>query len=456
MRLRPGDEIDIDVDSVASEGRGVGRVDDFVVFVGGAFAGERVRARIERVKRNHAEARGVEVLRASAHRVPGRCQHLGECGGCILQRLDYPAQLDVKTQFVRDALERIGGFRNVDVPRAVASPEPYFYRNKMEFSFYAGRNGEVVLGLHTPGRFDHVFDLQACWLMSETSNRIVARVRELAVRSGLPAYHNRQHRGFWRFLVVREGKNTGQTMINLVTHAGAIANQDELVRTLVEEFPAVTSLVRTIHTGRATIAVGEREEVLHGVPEIEERIGDLRFRIGSNTFFQTNSGQAEHLFRMAVQGAQLDGQQEVLDLYAGTGAISLFLAQRARRVTGIELVPESVRMAERNARLNGIDNCRFFTGEVRDFLRLRAAEAAAADVVVADPPRAGLHPDIVQALRVLQPRRVVYVSCNPATLARDLGLLCADGLYALESIHPIDMFPHTVHVESVAVLERRD
>lgn len=223
---------------------------------------------------------------------------------------------------------------------------------------------------------------------------------------------------------------------------------------LVQEFPTVTSIVRNITTRRATIAVGEREELLHGAPEIEEQIGGLRFRIAANTFFQTNTQQAERLFELAVEWAGLGADDEVLDLYAGTGAISLFLARRARRVTGIELVAESVAMAEKNAALNGVRNCRFVQGEVREFFRARPGEAASARVAVVDPPRAGLHEDVVRALRELHPPRVVYVSCNPATLARDAALLVQDGRYSLQRIQPIDMFPHTYHVECVALLER--
>jgi 23S rRNA (uracil1939-C5)-methyltransferase len=282
----------------------------------------------------------------------------------------------------------------------------------------------------------------------------VGRVRELAVRSGKPAYHTRRHEGFWRYLVVRESKVTGDTMVNLVTHDGPIPNQHEIVEALVSEFPSIVSLLRNVNTRRATIAVGEREEVLHGGAEIEERLGGLRFRITANSFFQTNPLQAERLFELAVDWAGLTGVEDVLDLYAGTGAISLFLARRARQVTGIEIVEDAVAMAEKNAVLNGIDNCRFLSGEVRDFFRKRAGEAAAAQVVIADPPRAGLHEDVTQALRLLQPRRLVYVSCNPATLARDLQILCRGGVYELRRVQPVDMFPHTYHIECVALLER--
>lgn len=456
MKLRPGQEITLDVDRVALEGRGVGRVEDLVVFVDKALPGELVRARVGRVKPNYVQARTLKVLRPSPDRITGRCKHLDICGGCTWQELGYEAQLDAKTSLVREALERLGGFRDLDVPRALGSPQPFFYRNKMEFSFFAGRDGEMVLGLHTPGTFDLVFDLEACHLMSEQSNRIVGRVRELAVRSGKPAYHTRRHEGFWRYLVVRESKATGEVMVNLVTHDGPIFNQQEIVEALVSEFPSIVSLLRNVNTRRATIAVGERQEVLHGGAEIEERLGGLRFRITANSFFQTNTLQAERLFELAVDWAGLTGTEEVLDLYAGTGAISLFLARRARRVTGIEIVEDAVAMAEKNAALNGIDNCRFLAGEVRDFFRKRAGEAAAAQVVIADPPRAGLHEDVAQALRLLQPRRIVYVSCNPATLARDLQILCRGGVYALRRVQPVDMFPHTYHIECVALLERGD
>jgi 23S rRNA (uracil1939-C5)-methyltransferase len=453
MPLRPGQEIEVEIESVGMEGPGVGRVDDLVVFVARGLPGERVRARVERAKPNFARARAFEVLRPSPLRVAAPCTHLEVCGGCTWQDLDYEAQLDAKTDIVRESLRRLGGVADIDVPRALASPHTFHYRNKMEFSFFAGRDGAVVLGLHTPGTFDRVFDLEACHLMSEESNRIVARVRDWAARSGQPAYHMRRHSGFWRYLVVREGKNTGQTMVHLVTHAGTLPDAAAMSAALAAEFGSIRSLLRSVNTRRATIAVGESEEVLRGDAEIEERLGDLRFRIGANTFFQTNTLQAERLFALAAAWADLGPGDEVLDLYAGTGAISLWLARRARRVIGIELVPESVAMAVKNAALNGIDNCHFAAGDVRDFLRRRPGEAAAARVAVVDPPRAGLHPEIATALCALRPARLVYVSCNPATLARDVQLL--SGAYALRRVQPVDMFPHTYHVECVALLERR-
>jgi 23S rRNA (uracil1939-C5)-methyltransferase len=338
-------------------------------------------------------------------------------------------------------------------PATWASPDVFFYRNKMEFTFFPGRDGGIVLGLHLPGAFDRVFDLEACFLMSETSNRIVARCRELARSSGLPAYHSRRHEGFWRHLVLRESKSTGQILVNLVTHAGPLPGAAGLVAALTREFPQVAGIVRSINTRRATIAVGESEEVLYGEGEIEETIGGLRFGISAGSFFQTNPGQAEKLFALVAAWAALRGDEEVLDLYAGTGAMSLFLAGRAGKVTGIELHAAAVADAVRNARRNGIDNCRFVADDVAAFLRSGAPRP---QLVVADPPRAGLHPDVVRSLLVLRPPRLLYVSCNPATLARDLGSLCRDGAYVLEAVQPLDMFPHTYHVETVARLTAAD
>ena len=452
--LRRGQEIEVEVESVGMEGPGVARVDDLVVFVARGLPGERVRARVTQHKRNFAQARAIEVVRPSPLRVAAPCVHLEVCGGCSWQDLAYDAQLDAKTDIVRESLRRLAGRADIDVPRALPSPQTFHYRNKMEFSFYAGSDGAVVLGLHTPGTFDRVFDLEACHLMSEASNAIVARVREWATRSNLGAYHTRRHTGFWRYLVVREGKNTGQTMVHLVTNSGTLVGGREAAAGLAAEFPSLRSVLRSINSRKATIAVGEHEETLYGDTEIEERLGDLRFRIGANTFFQTNTVQAERLFALAAEWADLGAADEVLDLYAGTGAISLWLARSARRVTGIELVAESVAMANKNAALNGIANCEFEVGDVREVLRRRPALAANTRVVVVDPPRAGLHPDIVTALRELSPPRIVYVSCNPATLARDVGLLEAGGAYTLRRVQPVDMFPHTYHVECVALLEK--
>ena len=309
-----------------------------------------------------------------------------------------------------------------------------------------------MLGLHVPGTHDRVFDVEACHLMSEESNRILARVRDFAAASRIPAYHQRRHTGYWRFLVVREAKTTGQTLVNLVTAAGPMPRAAELVASLTSEFRSITGILHSVNDGRASIAVGATEAVLYGTPEIEEHLGGLRFRITANSFFQTNTRQAERLFDVTAACAELDGRQEVLDLYAGTGAIALWLARNARRVTGIEMVPDAIAMAEENARVNGIDHCRFVQADVRAHLAQAPADAARADVVIVDPPRAGLHPDVAQALGALRPRRIVYVSCNPATLARDLQILCTS--YSLRRIQPLDMFPHTHHTECVVQLDR--
>lgn len=453
MGLRSGQEIDVEIERVGVEGRGVARLDGLVIFVERGLPGELVRVRVSKVKRNFAQARVVDVLRSASARVDARCTHVSACGGCTWQELQYDAQLEAKRHIVREALERLGGFRDIDVPETLPSPDRFFYRNKMEFSFFAGRDDEIVLGLHAPGTFDRVFDLDACFLMSERSNRIVRTVRDLAGRSGRSAYHTRRHEGFWRYLVVREGKNTGQTMVNLVTNEGTLPNQHEIVREIRDAVEPLTCLVRTVNSKRATVAFGEREEILHGGDGIDEVLDGLRFRISPSSFFQPNPRQAEALFTRLVDWAALRGGESVVDLYAGTGVISLFVARVAGRVTGIELVEHAVRDAERNAQLNHFDNCVFHTGEVRKWFRRHAAEVRNAALVVADPPRSGMHPDVVRALSLLQPARIVYVSCNPSSLARDARMLCEQGGYRLVRVQPFDMFPHTYHIETLCLLE---
>jgi len=450
MQIRRGQELELEVERAALEGHGVAHHDGIVVFVEKAIPGERVRAQVRKVKRNFVQARAMEVLRPAPERTPGRCSHLAVCGGCVWQELDYAAQLQVKTRLVAEALERLGGFRDLEMPLALASPQPFYYRNKMEFSFFDADESRIVLGLHMPGTYDRIFDLEACFLMSETSNRVVSRVRELATRSGLPAYHGRRHVGFWRHLVLREGKSSGEMLINLVTNAGTLPNQQQLVEALTSEFPSLRSIVRTINTGRAMIATGERVDVLHGTGEIEDTVGGLRFKISAGSFFQPNPKQAEKMFALLTEWASMGAAENVVDLYAGTGAIALSLARQAGKVTGIEQVASAVADAERNAALNAIGNCRFVAADVRDYIRQHAD--ARPDLVVADPPRAGLHPDVVQGLRRWQPARILYVSCNPSTLARDLQLLCRDDRYRLQRVQPVDMFPHTYHVETVASL----
>ena len=468
--LKRGSIIVLTIDSLAFGGRGVARVDDFVIFVDGALPGQVVRAEVRKRKKNFAEAKLLEIIRQSPNYVKPVCEHFGECGGCLLQNLDYQAQLKNKREQVVDSLTRLGNLKLITVEPTLPSPDLYFYRNKMEFSFSRRRwlsnqdiaSGAVLeqeglfLGLHAKGFYEKVVDIRQCHLLSERSNQILDSVREFARQSGLPAYSTRDHCGFWRFLVIREGKNTGDLMVNVITAWHEPEFIERLAKVLQEKSLQITSLVNSISGKKASVAFGEKEVLLAGKPSIRERIGEHEFEISANSFFQTNTRQAENLYNIAFEYAELGGNELVFDLYSGAGTIAIHLAKHAREVIGFEVIPSAIDDAHRNLEINGVTNCRFVAIDLKDLLaniESTINEYGRPDVIIIDPPRTGMHPKTVRAITELNPQRIVHVSCNPTTLARDLSLLCEE-YYQVTKVQPVDMFPHTAHIEVVAQLRR--
>ncbi len=439
---------------MALGGKGIAKVDEFTFFIESALPGDQIMAQITKLKPNYAEAKVLEIKSPSHYRVQPRCSHFGICGGCTWQDLAYPQQLVYKTKQVQETLEHIGGFTAPPVRKTLPSPEIFFYRNKMEFSFSHDQNRVPILGLHEKGRFDRVFDLEECFLQSETSNQIVNFIREFIRENQITIYNLKTHQGFLRFLTIREGKNTGEIMVNLVTNKGDFPQGKVLAQALLTKFPQIKSVVRNINTQKAQIAVGEKEELLAGKNFIREKIGEFVFELSAGSFFQTNTKQAEGLYQVVLELADLKGDETVLDLYSGTGTISFFLAKKSGQVVGVESNPKTVADAKKNADLNKIGNCQFICEEAKSFLALAHLRKENYDLVVIDPPRAGLHPQVVGNILKLSAPKIVYVSCNPATLARDLKLLC-ESQYKLEIVQPLDMFPHTFHIESVAKLLRK-
>lgn len=471
--MKRGDELELAVERYGAEGKGVARVEGFVVFVRGGVPGDIVAARLTRVSRNFAEADVLAVKAPSRHRVTPRCRYFGTCGGCVWQHLSYPGQLEFKRQQVVDALERIGGFAGVEVQPAIGADDPFYYRNKMEFSFgvrwltreeldavQEAGGGQTplerfALGLHIPQRFDRVLDVRECFLQSEESAAIVNAVREFAVERGLTIYSTVTHTGYLRNLVIREGKHTGDRMVNLVTSEDRPELMREFSDMVRARFPGVTTIVNNITTRKSQVAVGDREVVLYGPGFIRERIGTRIYSVSANSFFQTNTLQAERLYDATRELAALRPTDSVFDLYSGTGTIALHVAGDAASVVGIESVPAAVADAQRNAAAHGVTNCTFMLGDLKERIVDDAGwleEHGPPSVIIVDPPRAGMHPKVVERLRELRSRRIVYVSCNPATQARDLKALCADGAYTIERVQPVDMFPHTMHVENIVRL----
>jgi 23S rRNA (uracil1939-C5)-methyltransferase len=444
----------VTIDDLAFGGEGVGRIDGYVVFVRGGIPGDQLRVRLDQARARFGRASIEAVLTPSPHRVEAPCQYFGRCGGCRLQHVDYAAQLSFKSKQVADALERLGGLPPVEIRPILAAPETYGYRNKMEFTVASqGPNHPLTVGLHEAERYDRVLDVDRCLLQSERMNALLDESRRFFVEHGLTAYEQDSGEGLLRFLMLREGRRTDEAMVNVVTSSPAVSELAPLAERLAARVKETASVVMNVNPKKASVAVGIEEHLLGGRDHIRESVGGLTFQVSANSFFQTNSAQAERLFTIVLEAAALTGGETVFDLYAGTGAISLLLAQRSRWVYGVEVAQAAVDDAARNAAANGISNCTFLAGEVRFVLPELIAQGVTAQVVVADPPRAGFHPKALASLARLAPARISYVSCNPATLARDLGDLARAG-YRVEWVQPVDMFPHTPHIEAVARLER--
>jgi len=452
-RPKRGEILSLTIDDLAFGGEGVGRADGYVVFVPGGLPGDRLRVRL--VQARSRFGRGVidAVEEPSPQRVEAPCPYFGRCGGCRLQHMAYPAQLAYKAKQVAAALQRLGGLIGIEVRPIIGAEETFGYRNKMEFTVARSPKAPLVVGLHEADRYDAVLDIERCLLQSDRMNALLAEARGFFAERGLTVYEQDTGEGLLRFLMLREGRHTGELMTNVVTSAPAVSELAPLAQRLQARDAGTTSVVMNVNPKKASVAVGVEEHLLGGRDHIRERVGGLTFQVSASSFFQTNTRQAERLFDLVIGSAGLTGTETVYDLYSGTGAISLLLARRARWVYGIEVAQAAVDDAGLNAAANSITNCTFVCGEVRFVLPSLIAKGVTAEVVVADPPRAGFHPKALHALITLGARRIVYVSCNPTTLARDLGELVRGG-YRLEWVQPVDMFPHTPHIEAVARLER--
>ena len=464
---RRGDVLEVDVERLDARGRVRGRAShetgEYDVFLRRGELGSRVRARVARRRGNRVEGNVLEVLRHGPDRVEPRCAHYGVCGGCGLQEVAYAAQLEAKRRRVEEALGGRGLL--VDggpvVEACLGCDEPWSYRNKMDFGFSArrwiapdepeGAPRGFALGLHPAGLFSAVFDLEECPIQDARCTAIVQTARRLALERGLEPWHIQRHEGLLRHLVLRRSRATGEILVVLTTSAEAPERVRPYAADLVAAHPEIATLVQAVQTRTGMTAVGQRELVLHGSGAIRERLAGLELELSARSFFQTNTAQAERLVEVVRVEASLGPDDVVYDLYCGAGSLGLALASSCGEVLGFELVAIAARDARRNAERNGIGNARFFAGDV--LAALRSGEHLAPDVVIVDPPRAGLHPKVVPLLVELPFRRLVYVSCNPAAAAADLALLAPRGL-RLARVRPVDLFPHTPHVETVLTLER--
>jgi 23S rRNA (uracil1939-C5)-methyltransferase len=445
-------ELELDVESLAFGGNGVARLNGFVVFVRRGLPGDKVRARVTKVQRRHAEAVAVDVVEPSPLRVEAPCRHYPACGGCRFQDLAYEAQLEAKATQARDALVRIGGVAEPPLEEIVPAESVFHYRNKLEYSFTSTPAGPT-LGFHQAGRWDEVLDIEKCWLTTDLGNAVRLAVREWAREAGLAAYDQAEGTGYLRHLVYREGRNTGQVLVQLVTAPGELHDADGLV-TALRRFPEVRSIHHAVNETPAEVT-NLPSALLWGEEAIEEEIEGLRFRLRPNAFLQTNTAMAGRMYRLAVEYAELTGEETVWDLYCGIGAIGLVMAGNALTVWGIDISEESIACALENADLNGVANAAFYAGDVGRSIEELEDRSGTPDVVVVDPPRAGLSGKAVRRLGRIGSPRIVYVSCNPTTLAGNVKQLAADWGYELRRARPVDMFPHTPHVECVSLLEQK-
>ena len=452
----------VTIEAVAAEGKALTHVDGMVVFVDFAVPGDVVDIQVYKKKKNYMEGFIKRIVSPSKDRLEPFCEHFGTCGGCRWQPLPYDMQLEAKRQQVEDQLVRIGHLDVPEIRPTLPSEKTQYYRNKLEFSASNKRwllkteNPDLIepgLGFHVGKFFDKVLDIRECHLQPEPSNAIRLFIKQYCLNNGLEFYNIRENHGFFRNMFVRTTED-GQIMLII-----CLAREDKNARTalldaILAQFPQITSLYYVINE-KLNDSIADQSPVLYkGEDAIYESMEGLRFKIGPKSFYQTNSRQAYRLYSVAREFAALEGHEVVYDLYTGTGTIAQFVSKKASKVIGIEYVPEAIADAELNARSNGITNCEFFAGDMKDVLNEAFIHAhGKPDVIILDPPRAGIHPDVAQVILKAAPARMVYVSCNPASQARDLAVLCRD--YEITAVQPVDMFPHTMHVENVVALKRK-
>ncbi|MDY4551163.1 MAG: 23S rRNA (uracil(1939)-C(5))-methyltransferase RlmD [Parabacteroides sp.] len=457
----------VTITDVAAEGKAIAKVNDMVVFVPFVAPGDVVDIQLTRKKNSYAEGKAVHFHSYSPHRVEPFCQHFGVCGGCKWQHIPYEDQLKYKQKQVLDNLTRIGKVQPEEVLPILGSAKTTFYRNKLEFTFSNKKwltEEEVKsgvtpdtwngVGFHIPTLFDKVLDIQKCWLQDDISNRIRNCIKAYCLsHEGYPFFDLRNQEGFIRTLMIRTA-STGDLMVVVVFFHEDQERREALLSHVAEQFPEITSLLYVIN-GKCNDTITDQEVIVFkGKDHIIEEMEGLHFKVGPKSFYQTNSEQAYNLYKVARSFAGLTGNERVYDLYTGTGTIANFVARQSKQVIGIEYVPEAIEDAKVNASLNGLENTLFYAGDMKDILTADFIQQhGRPDVIITDPPRAGMHDDVIKTILAAEPKRVVYVSCNPATQARDLSLL--DVKYALKKVQPVDMFPHTHHVENVVLLEKR-
>ncbi|MFD1708197.1 23S rRNA (uracil(1939)-C(5))-methyltransferase RlmD [Siminovitchia sediminis] len=447
--IRKNDEIDVIFEDLTHDGKGVAKVDGYPLFVGNALPGEKGKIRVTKLNKGYGFGRLLELYEESVFRTEPTCPIFAECGGCQLQHITYEGQLKAKEKQVRDVMDRIGKLGNINIHPVLGMENPWHYRNKAQVPV-GEQEGGLVGGFYKQ-RSHEIVNMEACLIQQEENDEVLQKVKAICNDFGIRAYNEKNHKGTLRHIMIRSGKVTGEIMVVLITRTPDIPGRRKLVERIVSEIQEVKSVVQNINPKRTNVIFGDQTHVLWGEEYIYDTIGEVKFAISARSFYQVNPEQTKVLYDKALEYADLHGQETVIDAYCGIGTISLFLAQRAKKVYGVEIVPEAIEDAERNAELNGIDNVEFAVGEAETVIPKWYEEGVEADVLVVDPPRKGCDESLLQTIIEMKPKKVVYVSCNPATLARDLRIL-EDGGYKTVQVQPVDMFPQTVHVECVAQL----
>ena len=471
--MKKGDLITVNVERYAFEGRGIARIDgdlnpeisesdSFIVFVNGAYPGDKVSAKIKKTKKSYAEAVVDEILTPSPKRVQPRCKYFGTCGGCKQQDLSYEQQIAYKQEQVEDIFRHNGGLSDFKIEDILPSENVFYYRNKMEFSFSDMQwltekemeteiRKNFVLGLHVPNVYDKILDIEECFLQSELSTGILNFTRDFFQLRKSTIYSTKTHTGYLRNLVIRQSKNTNDLMINLVTSEENESLLKEYVSEITNKFPEITTIVNNINKKKSSVAFGDYEIVYHRSGYIYDKIGEHKFRISANSFFQTNTLQAEKLYGTALEYAELKGNEVIYDLYSGAGTIAIYVSGLAKEVFGFEAVESSIFDANANLEINEVKNVKFIQADLYKSFLPFTETLPKPDVIILDPPRSGMHKNTVYDVLKLSPEKIVYVSCNPTTQVRDIQLMVESG-YKLIKIRPVDMFPHTYHIENVALL----
>ncbi|WP_391559654.1 23S rRNA (uracil(1939)-C(5))-methyltransferase RlmD [Robertmurraya sp.] len=447
--VQKNDYIEVEFEDLTHDGAGVAKVDGYPLFVKNALPGEKAKIKVIKVNKGYGFGRLEEILEQSPYRVDAPCPIYKECGGCQLQHLSYEGQLLAKEKQVRDVLTRIGKLENVKVHPVLGMSEPWRYRNKAQVPV-GEREGGLIAGFYQQ-RSHEIIDMEACMIQQEKNDEVVQAVKRICTKYGVTAYNEQRHKGTLRHIMARHGQVTKEVMVVLVTRTPELPNKEKIVKEIVESVEGVKSIIQNVNSKKTNVILGDETRVLWGEEVIYDLIGNVKFAISSRSFYQVNPEQTKVLYDQALSYAELTGEETVIDAYCGIGTISLFLAQKAKKVYGVEIVPEAIADANRNAELNGIGNVEFAVGEAEVVIPNWYKEGIVADVLVVDPPRKGCDDALLQTIIEMKPKKVVYVSCNPATLARDLRVL-EDGGYTTLEVQPVDMFPHTTHVECVSQL----